>query len=46
MPEVRDRLLALGIVVSGGSVDTVEKRVPVEIDKWARVIKGASLKFD
>ena len=46
MPEVRDRLLSLGIVVSGGTVDAVEKRIPVEIDKWARVIKGANLKFD
>ena len=46
MAEVRDKLAALGIVVSGGSVEAVEKRIPAEIDKWARVIKGANLKFD
>ena len=46
MAEVRDKLASLGIVISGGSVEAVEKRVPAEIDKWARVIKGANLKFD
>lgn len=46
MAEVRDKLASLGIVVSGGSVEAVEKRVPAEIDKWSRVIKGANLKFD
>ncbi len=46
MPEVREKLLSLGIVVAGGSVDAVEKRIPSEMDKWARVIKSANLKFD
>ncbi len=46
MAEVREKLLSLGIVVAGGSVDAVEKRIPSEIDKWARVIKSANLKFD
>ena len=30
----------------GGGVDTVEKRIPAEISKWAGVIKGANLKLD
>ena len=30
----------------GGGVDTVEKRIPAEINKWASVIKGANLKLD
>ena len=46
MAEVRDKLASLGIVISGGSVAAVEQRVPAEIDKWARVIKGANLRFD
>ena len=46
MAEVRDKLASLGIVISGGSVEAVEKRIAAEIDKWARVIKGANLKFD
>ena len=46
MADVREKLLSLGIVVAGGSVDAVEKRVPSEMEKWARVIKSANLKFD
>ena len=46
MAEVREKLLSLGIVVAGGSLDAVEKRVPSEMEKWARVIKSANLKFD
>ena len=46
MADVRDKLLSLGIVISGGAVDAVEKRIPAEISKWAGVIKGANLKLD
>ena len=46
MPEVREKLLGMGIVVTGGSVEAVQARIPAEIDKWARVIKTANLKFD
>jgi tripartite-type tricarboxylate transporter receptor subunit TctC len=46
MPEVREKLLGMGIVVTGGSVEAVQARIPAEIDKWARVIKSANLKFD
>jgi tripartite-type tricarboxylate transporter receptor subunit TctC len=45
-PEVRDKLLSLGIVVSGGSVEAVQARIPAEITKWANVIKSANLKLD
>jgi tripartite-type tricarboxylate transporter receptor subunit TctC len=45
-PEVRDKLLSLGIVISGGSVETVQARIPAEITKWANVIKSANLKLD
>jgi tripartite-type tricarboxylate transporter receptor subunit TctC len=46
MPEVREKLLGMGIVVTGGAVEAVQARIPAEIDKWARVIKTANLKFD
>ena len=44
--EVRDKLQSLGIVAGGGTVAAVEARVPAEIEKWARVIRTANLKFD
>jgi tripartite-type tricarboxylate transporter receptor subunit TctC len=44
--DLRDRLLALGIIVTGGSVATVQARIPVEMDKWAAVIKAASVKIE
>ncbi len=44
--DLRDRLLALGIIVTGGSVAAVQARIPVEMDKWAAVIKAASVKIE
>ena len=46
MTEVREKLLSLGVVVSGGSLEAVQARMPLEIEKWARVIKAANIKFD
>ncbi len=46
MADVREKLASLGIVTSGGSVEAVQARIPAEIDKWARVIKSANLKFN
>jgi len=45
-PEVRDKLTSLGITITGGTVDSVEKRIPAEIDKWNRVVKNGNLKFE
>jgi len=45
-PEVREKLTALGITITGGTVDYVEKRIPAEIDKWNRVVKSGNLKFE
>jgi tripartite-type tricarboxylate transporter receptor subunit TctC len=45
-PEVREKLTSLGITITGGTVDSVEKRIPAEIDKWNRVVKSGNLKFD
>ena len=44
--DVRERLLALGIVVTGGTTEAVRARIPEEMSKWAGVIKAANLKFD
>lgn len=45
-PEVREKLTSLGITITGGTVDSVEKRIPTEIDKWTRIVKSGNLKFD
>ncbi len=45
-PEVREKLSSLGITITGGTVDSVEKRIPAEIDKWNRVVKNGNLKFE
>ncbi len=45
-PEVREKLTSLGITITGGSIDSVEKRIPTEIEKWNRVVKNGNLKFD
>ena len=45
-PEVREKLTSLGITITGGTVDSVEKRIPAEIDKWNRVVKNGNLKFE
>lgn len=46
MPDVREKLQSLGIVITGGSVASVESRVPRELDKWSQVVKASQLKFD
>ena len=45
-PEVREKLTSLGITITGGTVDSVEKRISAEIDKWNRVVKNGNLKFE
>lgn len=44
--DIRDKLLSQGIVITGGSVDAIEKQIPKEMDKWAHVVKTSQLKFD
>jgi len=46
MPDVREKLQTQGIVITGGTVDAVERRIPRELEKWAKVVKGSNLKFD
>lgn len=46
MPDVREKLQTQGIVITGGTVDAVERRIPRELEKWTKVVKGSNLKFD
>ncbi|MFM9885224.1 MAG: Bug family tripartite tricarboxylate transporter substrate binding protein [Burkholderiales bacterium] len=42
--ELRERLLKLGIVLTGGTTETAQARVPIEVTRWANVIKAANIK--
>lgn len=44
--ELRERLLALGIVVTGGTSEEVQARIPLEMSKWATVVKAANIKIE
>ena len=44
--EVRDRLLALGIVVSGGTPEAVQARIPIEMDRWTKVIRTGNIRVE
>ena len=46
LPDVREKLQAQGIVITGGTVESVEKQIPREMSKWAQVVKTSQLKFD
>ena len=46
MSDVREKLQSQGIVITGGTVASVESRIPRELDKWSKVVKGSQLKFD
>jgi tripartite-type tricarboxylate transporter receptor subunit TctC len=42
--EFRDRLLALGIVVNGGTHEAAQARIPEEMARWAKVIKAGNIR--
>ena len=44
--DLRERLLALGIIVSGGTTEEIQARIPLEMSKWANVVKTANIKID
>jgi tripartite-type tricarboxylate transporter receptor subunit TctC len=46
MPDVREKLQSQGIVITGGTVEAVERQIPREMEKWAQVVKSSRLKFD
>ncbi len=45
-PELRERLLALGILLTGGSTEAVQAKIPVEMARWASVIKAANIRLE
>ena len=42
-PDVIEKLGAIGMTVIGGSTASAQARIPVEIEKWNKVIKGGNL---
>ena len=44
MADFRDKLLALGIVVSGSTYEQAQARIPAEMTRWAKVIKDGNIK--
>ncbi len=42
-PDIVEKLLALGVVVRGGSSEAARSRMDVEVDKWAGVIRKGKL---
>ncbi len=43
MPEVVDKLMSLGIVITGGSTEAARARVATETEKWSQVIRKGNL---
>jgi len=46
LPDVRERLLNLGMEVETGSPDAFAEYIKREIAKWARVVKSAGIRLD
>lgn len=42
-PDVIEKLGAIGITVIGGTTASAQARIPIEIEKWNRVIKAGNL---
>jgi hypothetical protein len=42
---VVEKLTSMGIVITGGSTEQVQARVPREMAKWANVIKQGNLQL-
>jgi len=46
MPDVREKLAAIGVEPVGGSPEVLAATVTAEIQKWARLVQARNLKFD
>jgi tripartite-type tricarboxylate transporter receptor subunit TctC len=46
MPDVRERLAAIGVEPVGGSPEVLASTVTAEIQKWARLVQTRNLNFD
>lgn len=42
-PDVIEKLGAIGITVIGGTTASAQARIPIEIEKWTKVIKAGNL---
>lgn len=45
-PDIKEKLLTMGIIVIGGDSEAAQARIPVEMTKWANVIKNGNIKLD
>jgi tripartite-type tricarboxylate transporter receptor subunit TctC len=46
IPEVRQRLTALGTEIAGGTPEALGEVVAREVEKWSRVVRDRNLKFE
>jgi tripartite-type tricarboxylate transporter receptor subunit TctC len=46
IPEVRERLTALGTEIAGGTSERLAAAVSSEVQKWSKLVKERNLKFD
>ncbi len=46
MPEVRERLAALGTEVVGGTPQDLAATIAAEVDKWARLVRERAMTFE
>lgn len=46
MPDVRERLTALGTEIAGGTPEQLAAAVASEVQKWSKLVKDRNLRFD
>jgi tripartite-type tricarboxylate transporter receptor subunit TctC len=46
LPDVRERLTALGTEIAGGTPEQLASAVQAEVQKWSKLVKDRNLKFD
>ncbi|HZO01147.1 MAG TPA: tripartite tricarboxylate transporter substrate binding protein [Burkholderiales bacterium] len=46
MPDVRERLTALGTEIAGGTPEALAATISKEVQKWSKLVKDRNLKFE
>jgi len=46
LPDVRERLTALGTEIAGGTPEALGETIAKEVRKWSKLVKDRNLKFD
>jgi len=46
MPDIREKLLAQGFEMGGGSPEQFDKFLNSEIDRWGRIVKASGARVD